>query len=116
MILNKTIGYILLAVGLIFIFGTLWQTYNIFFDKASAPLVFKTQSEQPQTSSGSLDIQAQISQSVQKQLSQILPLATITKILNLTAWSMLAFILIVAGGTVSGIGVKLINGHNNGRS
>ncbi|MDP3882502.1 MAG: hypothetical protein Q8Q48_00385 [Candidatus Staskawiczbacteria bacterium] len=111
MILNKTIGYILLAVGLILIFGTLWQTYNIFFDKTSAPLVFKTPNEIGTSSEGA-SVQEQINNAVQNQLNKALPMATITKLLNLTAWSMLAFILVVAGGTVSGIGVKLINGKS----
>jgi hypothetical protein len=115
MILNKTIGYVLLVIGLVLIFGALWQSYNIFMGKTSAPLVFQTPSE-INFSTNSISVQEQINQAVQKQLSQILPIATITKILNLIAWSMLAFILITAGGALSRIGVKLVNGPDNGKS
>ncbi|MFH1967961.1 MAG: hypothetical protein ABIJ84_01080 [bacterium] len=105
---NKIIGYILLVLGLALIFWTLFQSYNIFTDKTSAPLVFKTQTEQAVGSNNSFDLASQINQAVRGQLDQILPAATITKILNLVAWSLLSFILIIAGGTVSRIGVRLI--------
>ena len=112
MIINKTLGYLLLTVGLILIGWTLWQSYNIFTAKTEAPLVFKTQSELAAGNSNRFDVAEQINKVVQSQLNQIIPPATITKILNLTAWSLLAFILITAGGAVSKIGVKLINGKS----
>jgi hypothetical protein len=110
--INKVIGYVLLALGLIMIGWTLWQSYNIFTDKASAPLIFKTQADQQAAAGSNTDLQTQINQAIQKQLNQILPQATITKILNLIAWSLLAWILITVGGAVSRIGVKLINGKS----
>jgi hypothetical protein len=103
---NKIIGYLLLIMGLILMGGTIFQSYNIFTDKASAPLVFKT--EVPQQTSGGTAIEKQINDEIQKQLNQVLPATTITKILNLTAWSMLAFILITAGAAIASIGTKLI--------
>ena len=112
MILNKIIGYILLTAGLLLILFSVYQSYNIYTGKSSAPLVFQVPSAQ-EIHSGTgqniaQQIQNQIDQSVQKQINQILPSATITKILNLAVWSFLVFILIFAGGTISGIGVKLI--------
>jgi Zn-dependent membrane protease YugP len=103
---NKILGYILLAIGLMLIGGTIFQSYNIFTDKVSAPLVFKTETPS-QTSTGATSVEKQINEQVQKQLNQVLPAATITKILNLIAWSMLAFILVTAGGAIASIGVKL---------
>jgi hypothetical protein len=112
MISNKIIGYILLAVGLLLIIFSVYQSYAIYTGKISAPLVFQVPSAQELSSATSQNtaqqIQNQIDQSVQKQINQILPLSTITKILNLGVWSFLAFVLIFAGGTISGIGVKLI--------
>lgn len=107
---NKTIGYTLLVLGLVLIIWTLWQTFNIFTDKASAPLIFKTQTEQQLSAGNSTDLQTQINQAIQKQFNQILLPATIAKILNLMAWTLLAWILIAVGGVVSRIGVKLLNG------
>ena len=103
---NKTIGYILIALGLVLIVWTLWHSYNIFTAKIEAPLVFQTPASLGSFGEGSL--QDQINQAMQKQFNQVLPVASVTKILNLSAWSIFAFILIWAGGIVSGIGVKLI--------
>ena len=103
------IGYILLVLGLALIGWTLWQSYNIFTDKVSASLIFKTQAAQPASGNdGTLDVQKQINDAVKHQLNQILPPDTITKILNLASWSILAVIFIFGGGALSGIGVKLV--------
>lgn len=111
---NKILGYFLLVVGLVLIVFTGWQSYSIFTAKVSAPLVFMTpvSSNSPTKSAGSLDLSAQIQNQLQnaldQQFGQILPADSITKILNLASWSILAWILIMAGGAVAGIGVKLI--------
>lgn len=105
--LNKTIGYILLIAGLVLIIWVLWQSYNIFTAKASAPLVFQTPTEIGSSGVGA-GLQDQINQAVQKQLGQILSPTLITKVLNLAAWSMLALILIWAGSAISAIGVRMI--------
>jgi len=51
-----------------------------------------------------------INEAVKTQLNQIISPESITKILNLGAWSIFAGILILGGGVISGIGVKLVNG------
>lgn len=110
MILNKIIGYILLAAGLAVIVFTVWQSYSIFTGKISAPIIFKVSSFQAasQKSAEPLDLQGQLQSAVDKQISQVMPPETLPKIFNLAAWSFLAFILIFAGGTMAGIGVRLI--------
>jgi hypothetical protein len=109
MTLNKIIGYILLVVGLTIIAGTLYQSYNIFTAKASAPLIFKTPlSAQQDIGFANQDAQSQINSAVKKQINQILPADSITKTLNLLSWSIFAGILVLGGGAISGIGVKLI--------
>lgn len=117
MIINKILGYILLALGLVLIVFALWQSYNIFTGKTSAPIVFATPSpiNSSAKNSNSPDIQAQIQNQIQnvlgQQLNQVISPALITKTLNLTAWTFLAWILIMAGGAIAGIGVKLLNGN-----
>ncbi len=107
MITSKILGYVLLIGGLLLIICVVWQTYNIFTDKASAPSVFKTAPLSVEKV-GAQDIQGQINEAVKKQIGQIISPDSITKVLNLAAWFMLAWILIVAGGVLSGIGVKLM--------
>ena len=101
------IGYVLIILGLLMIAWPLWQSYNIFMGKSSAPLVFQTP-ENIGSVAGGTDLQSQITQSIQKQLGQIASPATITKTLNLIAWTLLAFILITAGSAVASIGTKMI--------
>lgn len=110
MILNKIIGYVLLVVGLAMIVFTVWQSYSIFMGKISAPIIFKVSSFQAasQKSAEPLDLQGQVQGAVDKQISQVMPPETLPKVFNLVAWSFFAFILIFAGGTIAGIGVKLI--------
>lgn len=111
--MNKIIGFILLVAGLVLIGFSLWQSYAIFFGKTSAPLVFKTSVPLQQTANRNAttieqQIQAQISDAVQKQLGQIISPDSITKILNLLSWSIFAGILILGGAAISGIGAKLL--------
>ena len=108
--INKILGYVLLVLGVVIMVFTLWQSYNIFTAKVAAPLIFRTQVPLQQSASAT-DVQKQMNDAVKQQLNQILPPDSITKILNLTSWSLLAFMLIMGGGAVSGIGVKLLNGN-----
>jgi hypothetical protein len=38
----------------------------------------------------------------------MIPIGAVSKVLNLLSWSLFAGILIIAGGVISGIGVKLV--------
>src|SRR3989344_7152641 len=104
--LNKYIGYILLAIGLIIIAGTLWQSYNVFTGKASVPLGFMTPTALK--SQGGSQVNEHINEAVKKQIEQIIPSSAITKIFNLSVWSFLAVIFMMGGSIVSSIGVKLL--------
>lgn len=110
--LNKILGYLLLTAGLLLIIFTLYQSYNIFMGNASAPIVFKVQSPLESSKSNMSvnlqDLQKQLNDQIQKQISQIVPTDTVPKILNLLSWSILAGILILGGGQIAGLGIKLI--------
>jgi len=99
------VGYTLLAIGLVITFWTLYQSYTIFTDKASAPMIFKTQVvEQKSKVNNQLDLKQQIEQ----RISELLPLDILPKMLNLLAWLMLAIILILGGGQIAALGIKMI--------
>lgn len=110
--LNKIIGYILLAIGLAIISWTLYQSYTIFTDKTSAPMIFKTQITQQKKINNQLDLQQQMQEQINKvignQISELLPADTLPKILNLFSWSILAGILILGGGQIAGLGIRMI--------
>ncbi len=113
--INKILGYVLLILGLVLIGWALWQSYNIFAAKTSAPVVFmnpspEKTSQKTQNSTGVqiFDMQSQIQNVISSQIGQVIPQDTVTKVLNLISWSIFAGILIIAGSAVAGIGIKLI--------
>ena len=107
--LNKIIGYILLICGLVIIGFTLFESYNIFNGKVSVPLVFKIQtSEQKASSNNSFDLQKQLDEAIKKQLTEVLPPETFSKILNMLSWSMFSGILIFGGSQIAGLGIRMI--------
>ena len=105
---RKIIGWILLAVGLLLIGWTLMNSYNIFTGQAELPEFFEQPEETLVQTGDSQDMQAQLQQMMGEQLKGMIPVDSIAKILNLTVWSILAFILIFGGTQIAGIGIKLM--------
>ena len=136
---NKIIGCLLLIVGLVVIFWSMYASYNIFTAKKEAPKVFSYNSE------GVIDLdskdenvenavvinidkskltdpnylknleaeqkaqaESMIKDQISGQLKEIIPEEFILKLLNLSSWSLFIFILIFAGGKISGLGIKLM--------
>lgn len=106
----KIFGWILLLAGLILIGWTLFHSYDIFTAKSLPPEFFKAEQKisVQTTKINPQDVQAQLEKMIGEQLKGLIPADTIPKVLNLTVWSMLAFILLSGGGQISGIGIKLI--------
>jgi len=105
---KKIVGWILLVAGLLLIGWTLMSSYSIFTGEGELPEFFEVPEESLVQTGGSQDMQAQLQQMMGEQLKGLLPVDSITKILNLAVWSMLAFILIFGGTQIAGIGIKLI--------
>ena len=102
---NKTIGYVLLLIGVLLIALPLWQTYNIFTGKAMPAQVFtKPIALQVDEKASPLDIPKQI----QNALIKVIPIDFVDNTLNLGTWLFLMWILIYGGGKVADIGVKMI--------
>ena len=103
--INKTIGYILLLIGILLIALPLWQTYNIFTGKSLPAQVFtRPVTLQVDEKASPLDIQKQM----QNAFIKILPIDSINNTLNLISWLALMWILIFGGGKMADIGVKMI--------
>ena len=109
---KQIIGYFLILLGLIIVFASLFASYQVFTGTRAVPEIFKT-SEKADSKNNASSIEKQIEETVQKQISQILPSDSVTRLLNLISWSILAGILLLGGGQVAGIGVKLIVVKNN---
>lgn len=106
---TKILGWVLLIAGVLIIVWTLHSSYNIFTGEAAVPEIFEMEKEEALSQKGgTTDIQAQMEQMIGEQLKGILPAGSITKLLNLIIWSMLAFILIFGGTQLASLGIKLI--------
>jgi hypothetical protein len=110
--ISKTIiGWILLAAGVASIAWALVSSYNIFTGKNQIPGIF-TEQNMAKTSATDLtqtsDTQAQLQKMLQEQLKNLIPTDAISKILNLSVWSLLAFIFIFAGTKIAELGIKLL--------
>lgn len=105
--MQKIFGLILVILGIAIIGWGLFNTYEIFTAKKEPPKMF-TEVVQKQTSALGGTIDAQIQKMIGSQLADVLPTASITKFLDLSAWFLLVWILFLGGGQISSIGVKLL--------
>ncbi len=110
---NKTLGYILLFLGLIIIGWGIYTSYNIFTDKRNPPQIFKIPEEEITLSPGQTkdrqdQIESQMKSLIQEQLGDMIPTGGLSQILNLASWSIFMGILIFGAGKISSIGVQLI--------
>lgn len=105
---SKIAGWLILIAGLLIIGGTLLSSYNIFTAKTALPEFFEVPEEAGNQTADAEDIQAQMQNVLQKQLKGLIPANSIVGILNLSVWSILAFILMFGGSQIAGLGIKLI--------
>lgn len=105
--IKKFSGLFLLLLGLIVIFYSIFSSYNIFTARALPPEIFKVEIETP-SQKGAGSIEGQIEEMIGEQLKDILPVGSVSTLLNLISWSIFAGILIFAGAQISSLGIKLI--------
>ncbi len=123
---KKIIGWVLLVVGILIIAWGVWSSYNIFTTKEPVPQVFEIpeayknvnseeKREEPTEENGEEgtiseeeEAQRRAGEIIKEQIAEILPFDFITKFFNLIAWSIFMAILILAGGKIAGIGIKLL--------
>jgi hypothetical protein len=111
--INKIIGFVLLAAGLMIIATSLVFSWQIFTGASPAPELFSPSQRELGSSSaltpGSLeDLQEQLPDLLSQQLQGLLPTDTIPQMLNLATWSMFASLLLFGGSLIAGIGIKLV--------
>ncbi|MEA3293105.1 MAG: hypothetical protein U9P88_01380 [Patescibacteria group bacterium] len=105
-------GWVLLLVGLSIIICSLYSSYNIFTAKTDPPKIFKMtdsseiNNETQKTITNKED--EQMKEMMRQQIKEFIPPSSIPKSLNLIAWSVFVGILILGGGKISFLGIKLI--------
>lgn len=93
-------GIILISLGVLLILGGVWESYNIFSAKKDVPQIFKLEQEETKGTG--------IEDAISEQIGKVIPKGDIQRMLNMAAWAMFMFILIIAGGKLSSIGIKLM--------
>jgi hypothetical protein len=107
---TKISGWLLFFTGFLIIISTLWYSYNIFSAKAGIPDFFQTPKavKNASTTIEGQELDALLQKSIESQLKGLLPVDLITKSLDLTAWAIIALILMSGGSRISDLGIKLI--------
>ena len=96
---DKTIGYVLLAVGAISIILAACSVFNVFTEATVPPAIFEMKSITIPISGGGGMSTVEI---------EILSGTEISQITNMMLWFMLMIFVITAGGKLGGLGVKLV--------
>lgn len=106
---TKIIGWPVFLLGFLLIGWTLMMSYNIFTVKTEAPQFFEIPKEEISVEKGTAQgLEVQFEEMIGEQIRGLIPVDTLPSILNLTVWSILAFILIFGGTQISSLGIKLI--------
>jgi len=110
---KRITGWTTFFAGILIIVFTLYRSYNIFTGKIAPPKIFKieektTLSPKKKVPTTLDEVQQQIGEILAQELREIFPKETITKILDLISWSILAGILIFGGSQISSLGIKLL--------
>jgi len=120
MLVKKIFGWILLIFGVTSIIWGIWNSYQIFTAKKPVPEIFVIEEslvggEEPAEDTR-VEMEQQIQQAIGQQLNQMFPPGFISKILNLSSWSIFMFILVMAGGKISVLGIRLLKNGNSSQS
>ena len=106
---KRGLGLILLFGGLAVIIYGLYSSYEIFTAKNEPPVIFEIPGQTSTVQKGTTqDLQAQLQGLLSEQLRGILPAESTAKLFNLISWSIFAGILLLGGGQIAGLGIKLL--------
>jgi len=105
---QRILGFIVLLLGLGIILYALISSFQIFTGRIDPPELFSFNESISTQSTASSDIQEQFGGLLREQLGEFLPVDMISRTLNISMWSMFAFLLLFGGGQIAGIGIKLL--------
>lgn len=108
----KIFGWILLAAGLIIIGWSLFSAFSVFTGKQPPPEIFAEPEpvNNQKNKESALNIQTQLENMIGEQFKNMLPAGALPKVLNLTVYSILVFIMFSGGSQIAGLGIKMIKG------
>ncbi len=95
---EKVVGYILLAIGVVMIFSSVFLAFNVFTGASAPPKLFNFSDVSfsvPQTGGASETV-------------QIISGQDMSRIVSMVFWYLLMFFIMFAGGRIASLGVNLI--------
>jgi hypothetical protein len=107
---SKIIGWLTFLAGIIIIGSTIYFTYNVFTGAAATPQIFNFEFVAQDTSQAEeTGLEAGLKRLVTEQLENLIPLDSMSKFADLTAWTVGAWVIISGGGKISELGIRLIS-------
>ncbi len=106
--LAKILGLLLLFLGVAIVLYSVYSSFQIFTGKALAPVIFKVVADKTGVKTGNSVFGVDVNAILGSQINQIIPAIHVATILNLISWSIGAWIMILGGGQLAGLGIKLI--------
>ncbi|MDD2274748.1 MAG: hypothetical protein PHI91_02700 [Candidatus Pacebacteria bacterium] len=105
--MKKIIGWILIASGILLVFGTIYSTYLNFTAQSEFPQIFTF--EEPETvSQTSGGLEGQIGGMIGEYIKDLVPRGATTLMLNMFSWILLATFLVYSGSKLVSMGSVLI--------
>ncbi len=101
---QKILGFALLAGGIGIILYSLYASFTFFTRSATPPESFSSVASEPRTGGAGNPV----SKLLEEQLQGLLPAGVVPRMLNLTVWSVFAGLLMLGGGQIAGLGIKLL--------
>lgn len=101
---QKILGFALVAGGIGIILYSLYASFTFFTGSATPPEIFSIEALDSQAR----EMRNPVSQLLEEQLHGLLPAGLIPKMLNLTVWSIFSGLLMLGGGQIAGLGIKLL--------
>jgi hypothetical protein len=114
MALSKTMGFLVLLLGLAIIIWSLYQVYGVYTQKITIPDFFKISESASLENKTAGGIEQQLQSAIKQQLSNFIPTNTISQSLNLGFFAVVIGLFIFGGSKIALIGVKLIKGKEDG--
>ncbi|MCD6233409.1 hypothetical protein J7J81_03505 [bacterium] len=119
--MKKIIGWILVIVGVVIIFGSFYYSFLVFVKGSPAPQIFETPllENSPSARSASnnsfargtefqQEMQQKMQETIINEIQKRMPSNFLPKIFNLTSLAIFVGIAMLAGGKISLIGIKLL--------
>lgn len=108
--IKRILGIVLIATGLFMFYWDISESYYYFTAKKEFSQVFiqpAVNSPASQLSNGATlqdQMNAIVGQQINEQIKNLIPVNTVTQLLNVSVWSIFAMFLIYAGAKIVGIG------------